>query len=556
MMKLRVVCGSLIFSWLPALAWAQPPGEWTQGEIEKVEIEIVRDKQITLKKAARNFEKIPPRPAEPIKPAITYHWVAIPFASPDYNPSIRPLRAQTEALPKLAGNYLAAGVGNLGSIYLEGHLSTKRDRNKWYGANVYHRSFAKGPVDEKNSAGTNTSLGLFGTSFGKAVTAMGEVNYQNIGTYFFGYGPRAGEVNRDTLRQRYNIVGLSVALQNTRRSDFNYKLKGSFSYLDDFLKAAESDVTLDFQSDYTTKNGQALLLDADYILLARTDERVDAKPRSLFRLKPAYRFSPLENVTVTAGLNLAIENDTLGKDKSVHVYPHLRASYAVTGEAAQLYVQLSGDIDQVGLHTLVAENRWVGANVGLAHTNRSVDFSGGVLGKLARKFTYEAGASFANLKNWYFFRNDDQAVSRFVVDYDQGNVQRVNVFAAFGYDQSDKFKLNLRADYFTYSVDELVEAWHKPTYRMRLNTQQLIVQKLVWRMDLAALGGMRAFDPENGTAVRLESALDLGVRLDYLLSPKAAVFVKGENLLNNEYPLFFNYPARGLQVMGGLTWTF
>lgn len=556
MMKRRIIWFLFVALGLPVAVWAQPPGEWTQGEIEKVEIEIVRDKQITLKKAARNFEKIPPRPAEPIKPAITYDWIGIPFASPDYNPTIRPLRAQTEALAKLTGNYLAAGLGNLGSLYLEGHLNTKRDRNKWYGANVYHRSFAKGPVDGKNSAGANTSLGLFGTSFGKTVTATGQIDYQNLGTYFYGYGPQAGEVSRDTLRQRYDIVGLSVALQNAKKSDFNYQLKGAFSYLNDFLKAAESDVTLDFRSDYTTKKGQTFLLGADYILLARTDEGVDAKPRSLFRVKPAYRFSPLEKVTMTVGFNVALENDTLGKDKSFHVYPHARASYAVAGEAAQLYAQITGDIDKVGLHALVAENRWVGANVGLAHTNRSVDFSGGVLGKLAGKFTYEAGASFANLKNWYFFRNSDANVARFVVDYDQGNVQRVNVFATVGYDQSDKFKLNLRADYFTYSVDDLVEAWHKPTYRVRLNTQQLIVQKLVWRMDLAALGGMRAFDPINGTAVKLKSAVDVGARFDYLLSPKAAVFVKGENLLNNEYPLFFNYPTRGLQVLGGLTWTF
>ncbi|MCU0420404.1 MAG: hypothetical protein MUC38_12200 [Cyclobacteriaceae bacterium] len=556
MMKTKIGWLLVAFTWVSTAVWAQPPGEWTQGEIEKVEIEIVRDKQITLKKAARNFEKIPPRPAEPIKPTITYEWVGIPFASPDYNPSIRPLRAQTEALPKLNGNYLAAGAGNLGSFYLEGHLNTKRDRNKWYGANVYHRSFGKGPVDGKNSAAANTSLNLFGTSFGKAITATGQVDYQNIATYFYGYGAQAGEVDRDTIRQRYDIVGLSMALQNTKASSFNYQLKGSFSYLNDWLKAAESDVTVDFRADYATKSGQKVLLGADYVLLARTDEQVDAKPRSLFRLKPAYQFSPIENVTVTAGFNLAIENDTLGKDKSIHVYPHVRASYSVAGEAAQFYAQLTGDIDKVGLHTLVAENRWVDANIGLAHTNRSVDFSGGVLGKLAGKFTYETGASFANLRNWYFFRNSTADVARFVVDYDAGNVQRVNVFATLGYDQSEKFKVNLRADYFAYSVDELVEAWHRPTYRVRLNTQQVIVQKLVWRMDLAALGGMRAFDPVSSQAVKLKNALDLGVRFDYLLSPKAAVFVKGENLLNNEYPLFFNYPTRGLQLMGGLTWTF
>jgi hypothetical protein len=32
--------------------------------------------------------------------------------------------------------------------------------------------------------------------------------------------------------------------------------------------------------------------------------------------------------------------------------------------------------------------------------------------------------------------------------------------------------------------------------------------------------------------------------------------VKGSNLLNNQYQLYLNYPVRGLQVMGGITWVF
>lgn len=51
-----------------ARSQAQP----TQGEIESVEVVIQKERQITLPQAARNFDKVPPRPVEPIKPAITY----------------------------------------------------------------------------------------------------------------------------------------------------------------------------------------------------------------------------------------------------------------------------------------------------------------------------------------------------------------------------------------------------------------------------------------------------------------------------------------------------
>ncbi|MEQ9414069.1 MAG: hypothetical protein RIF39_09570, partial [Cyclobacteriaceae bacterium] len=49
--------------------------QWERdGEIGDVEIEIVRERQIVLPRANRNFEKVPPRPSEPIKPEITYEF--------------------------------------------------------------------------------------------------------------------------------------------------------------------------------------------------------------------------------------------------------------------------------------------------------------------------------------------------------------------------------------------------------------------------------------------------------------------------------------------------
>src|SRR3954469_10317251 len=84
--KLLVV---LLLILTTTIVWAQ---EDQEGGIENVEIEIVKVKQITMPKASRNFEKIPPRPAEPLAPAMTYDFRTINFAAPDYTPTVKPLR--------------------------------------------------------------------------------------------------------------------------------------------------------------------------------------------------------------------------------------------------------------------------------------------------------------------------------------------------------------------------------------------------------------------------------------------------------------------------------
>src|SRR6188768_3011623 len=54
--------------------------EWEgDGEIENVEIEIVKERQIILPEANRNFDKIPPRASEPIKPPISYDFKSVNF---------------------------------------------------------------------------------------------------------------------------------------------------------------------------------------------------------------------------------------------------------------------------------------------------------------------------------------------------------------------------------------------------------------------------------------------------------------------------------------------
>ena len=105
----KIVFGCLLLS-ISLSSFAQE--KWGEGEIEKVEIEIVKEKQISLPKANRNFEKVPPRPAEPIKPQIVYDFKNLSFTTPEFNPAIRPLRLKAEPIQKIYGKYISAGFLN------------------------------------------------------------------------------------------------------------------------------------------------------------------------------------------------------------------------------------------------------------------------------------------------------------------------------------------------------------------------------------------------------------------------------------------------------------
>ena len=75
-------------------------------------------------------------------------------------------------------------------------------------------------------------------------------------------------------------------------------------------------------------------------------------------------------------------------------------------------------------------------------------------------------------------------------------------------------------------------------------------------VNVISQGGMMAFDPVADARVELDPAFDLNVRSEYLISESFSIFAQFNNITSSQYPLFFNYPVRGFQALGGLTWSF
>ncbi len=547
----KIVFGCLLLS-ISLSSFAQE--KWGEGEIEKVEIEIVKEKQISLPKANRNFEKVPPRPAEPIKPQIVYDFKNLSFTTPEFNPAIRPLRLKAEPIQKIYGNYISAGFGNYISPFLDAYATTKRDKEKFYGIKLFHQSFGQGAVDKSNSGNGNTQLRLFGKAFGKRAIAGGFLNYENIGTHFYGYTPST-DIESSAIRQSYSIVSLGGEVENATSGKFNYKLNGAFSYLSDNYNAKESEASLGFRSNYEVTKNSKIYIGSDYFLIARKDALIEAKPRHIFKVKGGYQFSPIDDLSVTIGANVVYENDTIGKNKSLHIYPDLKAEYPLT-ESILMYAALTGDIDKVSLHTIAHENAWVNSNIGIFNTNRSIEFSGGLKGKLGNKVAFGAGLAVANLKDFYFYQNDPTDRSKFITVFDEGNTKRSNLFGELSFSHAEIARVMLRADAYTYSTDEVAQAWHRPTYRVSVGAFYNIYSKLQFNTDFIVQGGAKALNVDDNTIVKINPAVDLNLKASYFLSKQFSIFVKGNNLLNSNYQLYLNYPVRGLQVLGGITWVF
>ncbi len=534
--------------------------DWT-GEIPSVDIEIVETRELSLPPANRNFEKIPPRPSEPIKPPIRYDFRAFNFSAPPVTPLIRPLKLKAASPGTIYGGFLRLGYGNYGSPLLEGYITSRKDRDKLVGAHVYHSSSAKGPVDGKNSGSGTTKAALFGRTFSQSVALSGRIDAENRTTHFYGY-PDELDVDGSDIKQAYNLFRIAGDISNAKSTDFSYKLGGQISYLADKFDARETEGNIIFEAGYKVSDDSRFSVDAEYTALSRKDIEVSSRLRNLFSVSPSYTFVPLENLVVKLGLTIAYENDTL--DKDFHIYPNMRASYPLS-PSVDLVAALEGGIEKVSLQTLSYKNLWLGPNVPLSHLSKLYDLNVAINARVGNKVGANAGLSMSASRNMHFFVNRANTAERplgqaqFDVIYSDGIFYRTNLFGSLSYAQSEKVKLMLRGDVYTYALgsDEIVgEPWHLPRYKLNAGASFNVAEKLLLNFDIIGMGGMKGREPETGKVIKLDGALDLSAKAEYLFSRSFSLFGQFNNIVGNNYPVFLYYPVRGFQFTAGITWSF
>jgi hypothetical protein len=270
-------------------------------------------------------------------------------------------------------------------------------------------------------------------------------------------------------------------------------------------------------------------------------------------------------MVVTAGVNLAIQNDKYAGAKDFHLYPHLKVQYELS-PSMEVYGVVTGDIDKVNLHTLSAENLWLDASIPITNTNRALEFRGGLTGKLGRNVSVGAGVSVASMKNYYFYQTVRDNLNpsgfpvgvvfdKFTTVYDR-NTQRINPFAELTYEHGESFRVLLRGDYYSYDTDVLLGAWHRPTYRINTSARYNLYEKISLEASFVAQGGMKTLDPVTATILSLDPAMDLNFKARYFFSKQFSAFAQFNNVLSNNYPLYQSYSVRGFQVLAGVSWSF
>ena len=558
---LVLFCGSLSFSAAQTSA---------RGGLQDQVFVIQKDREIRLPKQIRSFEKMPALPQP--KALGTLSFPVMPFFLPVPASEIQAKPATKEwNVPKLDlyPGWVRVGYGNFLSPLIEGRYLSTQSADLQYATKFHHQSFGKGPVSwmEEESKESHTEL-------------AGDVSYFLDESEFYS----SIEVKRDaytyygqdlgfTIPPNVDFAGPYFDLYKQVKGNLKLGIRdldkvGRIGYAGEVVLAGfrdsyavrEQELGFVGEGEFRPSKEITATLGLSYFTTATEDLRYDLN-RNYFSLRPEGQYT-FGDFQFSAGVILVSENDSIVERKpGIRLFPVLKTTYQVS-ENLQVNAAISGDVQRNTYRSFVQENPFLGPSDQLLNTVTKLSFAAGVEGIVSDKLVYRAGIDLRRQSNLHFFVNSYADTARFELVYDQeATVFQFN--SNIELSLTEKYTLTTQFDFFHYSLSNQQVAWHRPTWILQLNNRYSPFKKLNLQANLQVMGGLQArgfgviqTKPVRAEAVKLPALVDFQLKIDYAVNPRLSIFAEGNNLLNRSNTRWLNYPVRGIQGVGGLSFKF
>ncbi len=512
------------------------------------------------------------------KKQLRYSIFSVPVAS-TYTPAKG--RAANIDRPKpleIYDNYATLGFGNFTSALAEFYSNFQLNRSDNLGFYLHHNS-SQGGIDEVqlDDKFYNTSLDLNYTSRNREYIYGLEVGAEHMLYNWYGL-PETPELTTEQLnaidpQQNYFGVKLGGKLQ----FDDLYFKKASLQYhfFGDALKSTEHHVVAKPTFEFEMGNS---LITTNFIVdyLSGSFDRdlnpILATPNAYGILNLGINPSLVilrDNLTLHLGAAAYYSIDTENEDNDFFIYPKITASYSVVEDNVIVYGGLEGELNQNSYRDAVKTNPFVSPTLIIEQTNTLYNANIGLKGQLSDLVSYNFRGSYISEDEKPLFVSNERSAFQFE-GYDYGNsfsyrYDDVTTLVGYGeinFEISKKFKLGASAEYFNYRTEDEQEAWNLPEIKATAQLDYQINEQWYFGAQLFYVGEREDIDntvtlPAITNAVTiLDAYVDANVNLGYRLNDQLSFFVKGNNLVGENYERWVNFPVQGIQVLGGATYKF
>lgn len=515
---------------------------------------------------------------EPIQYSIFSFPVASTF-SPSKGKAANVDKSEQERLFK---NYATLGVGSYANILGELYVTENIGDTDFIAGNIKHlSSFSDVKESELPSKFLNSSIGLTYGSKKEKYAWTGDLGYQ-IQKYFwyglpddFGDGltaeNRASVIDRIDQGQTYN----------------NFNLGGRISFNESIFNGLNVKYNRFWDAYGSTENHFLVSPTLGFEMLRKdikttvTVDHVSGSFNDTFDFKYGYTNLGVhpsfgmrkDEWSFEIGAQVVLGMDTQNSNNELFFYPKANASLKVVGDFMIFFLGIDGELQQNSYREFTNENPFLSPTLVIAPTDKQFDVYAGLKGKLANSVSYTVRGSVINEKNKAFFvanNYDDTILVQKMYQYGNSfglTYDKLRTFRLFGElraDFSKNVSVGVNGTFNTYSQEDLPEAWNLPQFQLGANIDANITAKWYAGANLFFVGDRKDYQsnlsiinivPRDDTRT-VKSYFDANAHLGYKYNQRFTAFLRLNNIGNQAYEKWLNYPVQSFQVLLGANYKF
>ena len=513
------------------------------------------------------------------KRPVQYSIFSVPVASTFTPAKGRATTVERQRPPKLYDNYITLGFGTYTSALAEFYSNIEVNRTDNFGIFLTHNS-AQGGIDDVDldDAFYDTELNLNYSSRNRNLIWDTEFGVEHRLFNWYGVPPSVNSAQRDQIDPQHNYYSVYAGGEINWEKSFFDSAEAKYRYFGDDHDSAEHRFT--FKPTLEIPIGGELFHTKfifDYLngSFSGYYPQDDELSYSVMNVGMASSLLVLrDDLTLNLGAAIYYSYDSENSDGGVYVYPQVTASYRMAGDYFIAYAGLEGELRQNSYYEFTQENPFLAPSVGITPTDEQYRLYVGAKGKLSNSIGYNTRLKYKveDFKPLFISNPNDLSEPATKPSYAYGNsfgviYDRVNTISAFGelnFDVNRKLNLRINGEYFIYDTDEEEEAWNLPNFKANLLADYQITQKWFAGANIFIVGERQDFrdysigagTPANVEIETLTPYVDVNANLGYRFNDQLSIFARGNNLLEQNYERWVDYPVMGLQVMAGATYKF
>ena len=524
------------------------------------------------------------------KEAVKYTIFSFPVVS-----TFTPYKGKSEGVEKEAPvhmfkNYATFGGGNYGVLNAELFVNQNLNETDYVGGMFRHLSSQGGIKNiELSDKFYDSSIDLTFGSNRKNVSWNFDLGYQNqIYNWYglpVGFGSlwtpadRAILLNGTHEQQSYNTfyLGTKIDFDNGILNDASLK----FNHFSDAFGSAENrfyvkpSFVFELNDKYINTNVIVDYLKGNFVKDYWNTTAIKYGFTNI-GIAPSFEVNE-KGWTVNIGAALFYSLDAETSNNQFLIYPKINASFDVVDNLMVFYAGAEGNLEQNTYADFVNQNPFVSPTLKIAPTDKQYDLFAGLKGKLTNTVSYNMRASYVSERNKSMFKSNEYYDSMYegifkVEGYHLGNsfevvyddIKTLGFYGELKADFSEKFKFGISATIKSYSTNIEKEAWNLPEMKLDSKIDYIINEKWYAGVNVFYVGERKDQQfyltslslPDPNFTNTLESYFDVNAHVGFKYSERLTTFFRANNITNNNYQKWLNYPVQGLQVVLGVNYKF